>query len=113
MLPFNLALLVFRSTLGMGAAELTLPSHYWDGMVFQADQDQTMIWGFTTDETLMIKARTNGFIWEVIYDEVRNNGDVCHGMCHYHRTGRQPPFLGQCCFGGSVVLLWTVHAEHI
>ena len=77
MLPFNLALLVFRSTLGMGAAELTLPSHYWDGMVFQADQDQTMIWGFTTDETLMIKARTNGFIWEVIYDEVRNNGDVC------------------------------------
>ena len=41
--------LIFLSTLDMGAAELTLPAYYWDGMVFQADQDQTLIWGFTTD----------------------------------------------------------------
>ena len=53
MLPLNLAL-VFLSTLGMGAAELTLPAYYWDGMVFQADQDQTMIWGFTTDDNLPV-----------------------------------------------------------
>ena len=99
MLPLNLAL-VFLSTLGIGAAELTLPAYYWDGMVFQADQDQTMIWGFTTDDNLPVdvtvrcesnetrlradprdfkltKARADGFIWEVIYDEVRKNGDLC------------------------------------
>ena len=102
MLPLILSY-VFLSTLELGAAELTLPSYYWDGMVFQADQDETMIWGFTSDNSLPVdvtvrcdssetrlradasdfttaaasKASEDGFIWEVIYREVRNNGDLC------------------------------------
>ena len=101
MLPLILSY-VFLTTLELGAAELTLPSYYWDGMVFQADQDKTMIWGFTTDNSLPVdvtvrcdesetqlrahpsdfttaesKASEDGFIWEVIYREVRNNGDLC------------------------------------
>ena len=101
MLPTILAF-AFLSTLELGAAELTLPSYYWDGMVFQADQDETMIWGFTTDDSLPVdvtvrcessetrlradpsdftttasKASEDGFIWEVIYREMRNNGDLC------------------------------------
>ena len=106
MLSYTCALALLLSNVGLGAGELTLPAYYWDGMVFQADQDQTMIWGFTTDDTLPVvvtvrcdlktksghhqtqlradpkdftptKARADGFIWEVIYDEVRNNGDAC------------------------------------
>ena len=93
-------LAVLLAHVGLESAELTLPAYYWDGMVFQADQDQTMIWGFTTDNNLpldvtvrcetsesqmradpknfkMTKARADVFIWEVIYKEVRNNGDLC------------------------------------
>ena len=31
------------------AADIRLPSYYMDNMVFQADQDDTMIFGFTTN----------------------------------------------------------------
>ena len=90
----------------LAGAELTLPSYYWDGMVFQAEQNQTMIWGFTTDDTLPVtvtvrcdtradsepreasiradpkdfkrtKSRADAFIWEVIYEKERANGDTC------------------------------------
>ena len=106
MLSSTCVLAFFLTTLRLGATELTLPAYYRDGMVFQADQDQTMIWGFTTDDTLPVvvtvrcdlktesghqqtklradpkdfkptKARADGFVWEVLYDEVRNNGDAC------------------------------------
>ena len=37
------------ATARLGAGDVSLPMYYADGMVFQADQDQTMIWGFTSD----------------------------------------------------------------
>ena len=100
------ALGVVVASWGLGTADITLPSYYWDGMVFQAEQNLNMIWGFTTDDTVPVlvtiqcdtktgantdetllradpkdfklrKSRADGFIWEVIYEESRANGDVC------------------------------------
>ena len=110
---------------GLGAAELTLPSYYWDGMVFQADQNQTMMWGFTTDDTLPVlvtvrcdtktdsepveavlraepkdfkstKSKADAFIWEVIYDEERANGDACIVIIE---QGDSAVFLDDAVFG--------------
>ena len=33
----------------LGSATIRLPAFYKNNMVFQADQDQTMMFGFTTD----------------------------------------------------------------
>ena len=123
MLPIILTF-VFLSTMELGAAELTLPSYYWDGMVFQADQDETMIWGFTTDDTLPVlvtvrcdiktdsqpveavlraepkdfksKSKADAFIWEVIYEEERANGDSCIMVME---QGDSAVFLDNTVFG--------------
>ena len=92
--------------LGMqfGTGKITLPRYYHDGMVMQADQNQTMIWGFTTSNnepvvatvSCSFQAQTSthkmelstepkhfkqsmaqGFVWEIIYPETRSNGDIC------------------------------------
>ena len=49
MMPSTVKIVSFV-LLGMqfGAGKITLPRYYHDGMVMQADQNQTMIWGFTT-----------------------------------------------------------------
>ena len=44
-----LTLSLFLGLAGFARADLRLPSYYMYNMVFQADQDQTMIFGFTTD----------------------------------------------------------------
>ena len=121
---------------GMASADLRLPTYYMNNMVFQADQDQTMLFGFTTEPDLPVlvtvtcdgpleekpttlealpsgfKAnlrctkisnkspksqpgsvnnlilkltygnffqalKADEFVWEVIYPEIRSNGDKC------------------------------------
>ena len=44
-----LTLSLFLGSAGFAHADLRLPSYYMYNMVFQADQDQTMLFGFTTD----------------------------------------------------------------
>ena len=51
-----LALSVLFATARLGAGDLSLPKYYADGMVFQADQDRTMIWGFTNEADLEVMA---------------------------------------------------------
>ena len=36
------------------SADLRLPTYYMNNMVFQADQDQTMVFGFTTEPDLPV-----------------------------------------------------------
>ena len=43
---------IFRLTflmglMGLGSTTITLPSYYFDGMVFQGDVSDNLIWGFT------------------------------------------------------------------
>ena len=40
--------------LGLVSADLRLPTYYMNNMVFQADQDQTMLFGFTTEPDLPV-----------------------------------------------------------
>ena len=83
---------------------ITLPAYYHDGMVMQADQDETLIWGLTNNlldpvlvtvscdlgglavpsKTSMVSypesfqhSTTDEGVWEVRYLEMRQNGDVC------------------------------------
>ena len=42
-------LLVLAPLLGLGTADVTLPTYYMDGMVFQGDVSDNLIWGFTDD----------------------------------------------------------------
>ena len=44
-----ITIIKFLMIIGLSYAEVTLPAYYHDGMVMQADQDQTLIWGFTTN----------------------------------------------------------------
>ena len=44
-----LVLLLHIAIFNFVAADIRLPSYYMDNMVFQADQDDTMIFGFTTN----------------------------------------------------------------
>ena len=93
-------LAVLVTVLGLGAAEVTLPSYYFDGMVFQGDQGDTLIWGFTDNldvevlvevacngQKTLLRADPSGFkkasrkadgdIWEVTYPVSKANGDEC------------------------------------
>ena len=93
-------LAVLMTVLGLGAAEVTLPSYYFDGMVFQGDQSDTLIWGFTDNpdvevlvevacngQQTLLKADSGGFkkasrkadgdVWEVIYPISQANGNEC------------------------------------
>ena len=38
---------VFIALMGLGSAEVSFPEYYYDGMVFQADVSDNLIWGFT------------------------------------------------------------------
>ena len=38
---------VLLAFVGLGTADITLPSYYFDGMVFQGDVSDNLIWGFT------------------------------------------------------------------
>ena len=44
-----LTLALFLGLTGFASADLRLPSYYMNSMVFQADQEQTMVFGFTTE----------------------------------------------------------------
>ena len=94
----------FLMIIGLSYAEVTLPAYYHDGMVMQADQDQTLIWGFTTNllEPVLVtvscdlegrtiphktylasdpedfkQSTADEGVWEVIYPDARENGDTC------------------------------------
>ena len=83
---------------------ITLPTYYHDGMVMQADQNETLMWGFTNDllqpvyvtvscdlegrasphKTFLVSYPENfkhstadEGVWEVRYLETRENGDIC------------------------------------
>ena len=91
---------VLIALVGLGAGDVTLPSYYFDGMVFQGDQSDTLIWGFTDNpdvevlvqvacngQQTLLRADPSGFkkasrkadgdIWEVTYPNSRANGDEC------------------------------------
>merc|ERR1719511_7063 len=55
-------LAVLAALLGLGAAEVTLPSYYFDGMVFQGERSDTLIWGFTDtpDVEVLVQVACNG-----------------------------------------------------
>ena len=40
-------IVVLMALMGLGTAEVTLPSYYFDGMVFQGEVSDNLIWGFT------------------------------------------------------------------
>ena len=50
----NLALALFFCLSGLASADLRLPTYYMYNMVFQADQDQAMMYGFTTEPDLPV-----------------------------------------------------------
>ena len=55
-------LAVLAALLGLGAADVTLPSYYFDGMVFQGERSDTLIWGFTDmpDVEVLVQVACNG-----------------------------------------------------
>ena len=55
-------LLVLATLLGLGTADVTLPSYYFDGMVFQGERSDTLIWGFTDtpDVEVLVQVACNG-----------------------------------------------------
>ena len=105
----TLAITIFKFLMVIGLSYgqnsyVTLPAYYHDGMVMQADQSQTLIWGFTTNllQPVMVtvscdlegraiphktylasypedfkQSTADEGVWEVIYLETRENGDVC------------------------------------
>ena len=47
MVSAMIPLAVLMALMGLGTAEVTLPSYYFDGMVFQGEVSDNLIWGFT------------------------------------------------------------------
>ena len=47
MVPAMIKLAVLMGLTGLGSTTITLPSYYFDGMVFQGDISDNLIWGFT------------------------------------------------------------------
>ena len=47
MVSAMIPLAVLMALMGVGNAEVTLPSYYFDGMVFQGEVSDNLIWGFT------------------------------------------------------------------
>ena len=104
MVSITFTFLKLLTLMKLVCGDITLPAYYHDEMVMQADQDQTLIWGFTTNtdipvmvtvscnlEGKMAQHKTwlvadpkdfkhstaNGYVWETVYPETRNNGDIC------------------------------------
>ena len=55
-------IVVLMALIGLGTAEVTLPSYYFDGMVFQGDVSDNLIWGFTDnpDVEVLVEVACNG-----------------------------------------------------
>ena len=118
-------LAVLMTVLGLGVAEVTLPSYYFDGMVFQGDQSDTLIWGFTdnpyvevlvevvcNDKQTLLKADSGGFkkasrkangdIWEVTYPISQANGDKCTITVTQAWSGKYAKF-------GNFLVVWMLY----
>ena len=62
----TMILFVLLAFVGLGATDITLPSYYFDGMVFQGDVSDNLIWGFTDnpDVEVLVEVACNGAkIW--------------------------------------------------
>ena len=62
MVSAMIPLAVLIALMGMGSTEVTLPSYYFDGMVFQGDVSDNLIWGFTDnpDVEVLVEVACNG-----------------------------------------------------
>ena len=47
MVSAMIPLSVLMALMGLGSAEVTFPQYYYDGMVFQGDVSDNLIWGFS------------------------------------------------------------------
>ena len=65
-----LRLLIFTSIVEFGASFVTLPAYYDNGMVLQADTDNLLIWGFTTNTEVEVTVE-----FSCSYREVRQASD--------------------------------------
>ena len=55
-------LFVLLAFVGLGTTDITLPSYYFDGMVFQGDVSENLIWGFTDNPEVevLVEVTCNG-----------------------------------------------------
>ena len=120
-------LAVLVTVLGLGAAEVTLPSYYFDGMVFQGDQGDTLIWGFTDNPDIEVlvevacngqqtllradpgsfkkaSRKADGDIWEVTYPISQANGDECAITVTQARSGKYDKFKF-----GNFLVVWLLY----
>ena len=134
-------IMVIGLSYGQGSY-ITLPTYYHDGMVMQADQDETLIWGFTNNllqpvyvtvscdlegrasphKTFLVSYPENfknltadEGVWEVRYLETRENGDIC--SIEFQQVGSYF-LLNNIIFGdiwicsGQSNMVWPMYAMY-
>ena len=76
-------LAVLIALMGMGSAEVTLPSYYFDGMVFQGDVSDNLIWGFTDNPDVEVLVEVGGRLPSHLLQSARSDLVVRPPLCSF------------------------------